>query len=261
MESKLRSISAAKRVLVASDFDGTLAPLVRDPSTANALTESVDALHALHATGRVELAIVSGRGLDELERFCRSFPPCWKIGDHGRSFRSADGDHLPEPTASSVPPELDEIEIQARAIAARWPGAAVERKTFGVCLHTRNVEGPCRIQAVEEAERWIARWDESHLESMRGREVFEIQSRGGGKLAALDLLAQRLRPGFAVFAGDDTTDLEAIEAFSASPDRIGVWIDSPERPPPRHPPDLRVDGPRGWASWLGSLATRLKETA
>ena len=56
-------LARTPRLLVASDYDGTLAPIVADPEQARPPPESVNALRSLaslHETARVEVAAPTG---------------------------------------------------------------------------------------------------------------------------------------------------------------------------------------------------------
>src|SRR5262245_57029141 len=66
LAAALERVAEVPRLLVASDFDGTLAPLVDDPAKARALPEAEEALMRLAATADTEVALVSGRSLASL---------------------------------------------------------------------------------------------------------------------------------------------------------------------------------------------------
>lgn len=261
MGPKFQFLLSSRRILLASDFDGTLAPIVSDPAAARALPESAIQLRRIAANTAVALAIVSGRSLPEMDGLCDGLPRSWRIGDHGRSAKGPDDtpvDGWPEPETSDT---IEDLELEARALALMHPGMAVERKRHGVCLHLRNVATDTRTLALEQAHAWKTRWASLGLEAMEGREVIEVQTRGGGKLAAIRRLRDLTACDFVVFAGDDTTDIPALEWLSASPDGFGVWVRSPEREPPGFEPDAVVDGPGGWAALLERIASELEKRA
>ncbi len=64
----VREIARVKRLLVALDFDGTLAPAVDDPEQARAVPEARAAVLALLELPGTRVALVSGRSLRSLER-------------------------------------------------------------------------------------------------------------------------------------------------------------------------------------------------
>lgn len=75
----LESLSFTE-TLYAFDFDGTLSRIVRDPSDATISPKTESLLRELAA--RVPVAIVSGRGTDDLRARLR-FEPKYLVGNHG----------------------------------------------------------------------------------------------------------------------------------------------------------------------------------
>ena len=59
-------LARTPRLLVASDYDGTLAPIVSDPEQARPLPESVNALRSLASLHETTSAVISGRALRDL---------------------------------------------------------------------------------------------------------------------------------------------------------------------------------------------------
>ena len=80
VEAVCRDLSP-DRILVASDFDGTLSPIVAMPGAARPLPESLAALEQLVARG-VHVAVISGRSLDALGRLL-PVPGVTLLGDYG----------------------------------------------------------------------------------------------------------------------------------------------------------------------------------
>jgi trehalose-phosphatase len=87
MDPELRSaigrIARVPQLLVACDYDGTLAPIVEDPSTAVPLPESVAAVRALAALPQTTVAVVSGRALRDLAALSRMASGVYLAGSHG----------------------------------------------------------------------------------------------------------------------------------------------------------------------------------
>ncbi|MBK9579229.1 MAG: hypothetical protein IPO40_19340 [Fibrobacteres bacterium] len=208
----------------------------------------------------IQVAVVSGRPISSMRGFCRGIEGIWMVGDHGRSAISPDGREIADWDRGSVPEQLDRMEQDAREIALCHPGAAVERKTFGVSLHVRNVPTDLRKAALVAVSEWKSDALSFGLEALDGREVVEVQSPGGGKLVALEKLQALTGSDFVIFGGDDTTDLIAIESLTSRIDGMGVWVRSSERSTPEQEPSLIVDGPVGWAEFLEELARQLKES-
>ncbi|GAB3943855.1 hypothetical protein GCM10027614_33120 [Micromonospora vulcania] len=90
MDPELRSaigrIARVPQLLIACDYDGTLAPIVEDPSTAVPLPESVAAVRALAALPQSTVAVVSGRALRDLAALSRLPSEVHLVGSHGSEF-------------------------------------------------------------------------------------------------------------------------------------------------------------------------------
>ncbi|MGY9073417.1 MAG: trehalose-phosphatase, partial [Acidimicrobiales bacterium] len=60
------TLARAPRLLVACDYDGTIAPIVDDPMQAHPRRETVVALRSLADLSQTDVAVVSGRALRDL---------------------------------------------------------------------------------------------------------------------------------------------------------------------------------------------------
>src|SRR5437879_725455 len=67
LAARLLGAAPPSRLLISSDFDGTLAPIVSEPSASSILPDALAALRALVAA-RVKVAVISGRSRPALER-------------------------------------------------------------------------------------------------------------------------------------------------------------------------------------------------
>ena len=117
----LDAVAATPRLLVASDFDGTLAPLVTDPLQARALPGGLEALREAAALPGVTAAVVSGRDLDTLATLTEIGVDdgITLVGSHGAqtsraaadvSGSSAAGAGLDESAAQLLTSLVDELE-------------------------------------------------------------------------------------------------------------------------------------------------------
>ena len=83
LRSALAAAARVPRLLVTSDFDGTLAPLVNNPADARALPDAVDALLALAGLPDSVVALISGRSLAVLTELSGAPAGVQLIGSHG----------------------------------------------------------------------------------------------------------------------------------------------------------------------------------
>ncbi|WP_315096377.1 trehalose-phosphatase [uncultured Cellulomonas sp.] len=200
-------------LLVALDFDGTLAPLQDDPSLSRILPAGVDVLARLAGTPGVALALVSGRALHDLHALAAVPPGTFLIGSHGAERARVttfglDGDvvRLTDEQAD----RLASLGAEAARIARGRDGVWVQTKPTAVVVHTRlaekDVAGPAEQEAVALGER---------LGSgvLRGKDVVEISVLRASKGEALAALRDELAAPVVLYAGDDVTDEHAFEAL------------------------------------------------
>ena len=88
----LAEVSETQRLLVATDFDGCLAPIVDDPAMARPIPESMEALRSLAVTPGTIVAVVSGRALADLEHLLGPVERMHLVGSHGAETSAEDRD-------------------------------------------------------------------------------------------------------------------------------------------------------------------------
>lgn len=252
---KLDRLLRSKRILLATDFDGTLTSLDQDgPEGIHPL--ALEALHRLAGKPSVRIALVSGRrGLD-LEELSSDLPSCWKISDHGRCCRDPEGRLLGDWPSHAGTGPLEKAWLQAETHLDHHHELLVERKRFSVVVHL-----PARLThpGLECLERWMAISRSFGLEIVRGRRFVEALVPGFDKRRAILRLTAHLRCDFRIFGGDDISDLSTLSELSTKPDGLSVFLRSRERPDAGIPVDALVDGPEGWAAWLWELSERIPD--
>ncbi|UCR89119.1 trehalose-phosphatase [Mycetocola spongiae] len=213
----LESFCRAETILVALDFDGTLAPLVDDPMSARALPESVRAIGELAELERTRVALVSGRDLASLDTLFPSSDRVLRIASHGGEYR-LDGEGAPPLSAA----ERERVEALAAGLAppiAAVPGAALERKPAGVAVHTRLAD-PAQAAALQHAVReWITHHDPL-LAERTGKDILEYSVLPAHKGEGIARLRDFTRADAVFYAGDDVTDEDAFAALR--PGDLGV---------------------------------------
>lgn len=201
-------------ILVATDYDGVVAPIVSDPAAAFPLPGTVAALDALSGLDGVTLALVSGRDRATLGRLSGATEPIVTVGSHGAEW--ADGfegvlDESALARRSTVLAQLEEI-------AARFPGAAVEPKPLGGALHVRNVIGGIddAAEALDLARRGPTALSGVH--ATNGKAVLELTVLDASKGRALTVLRERTGADAVLYLGDDVTDEKAFAVLTGKDD-------------------------------------------
>lgn len=231
----LRRVAAAERLLVALDFDGTLAPLRDEPMQVRALPEAAAAVAALTALPETAVAFVSGRSLDDLRVIAEhdDDSPVHLAGSHGAEFWVAGHGRLPAADDEAAPLQRDDLrEVVARAVAG-LDGAWVEPKRFGFAVHTRLATPDAAARAHALSDRLV----EGLAPDWRrrtGHDVVEYSFRHEGKDFAVATLRTRLDATAVLFAGDDVTDEDALASLGATD--LGIRVgDGPTVAPVRVP--------------------------
>lgn len=246
------------QALIALDFDGTLAPIVTDPSASRPAPGALETLTALAEQGAI-IAILTGRDVRtvlELSGF-EAVPGVLVEGLYG-----AETWHLGALHAADELPAIGQLRarlpatVSAHAVHA---GLWIEDKRLSLVVHARRAAEPgAAIEAIRAPVEALAR--ELGLETHDGRDVLEIRMPGYDKGTVLRRLAVRYEPTAVLFGGDDLGDLPAFAAIgelrAQGRHAWGIAASSAEVVPAvGSAADLLVDGPGGMVAFLSRLVT------
>lgn len=204
LDEAVRRLAGADVVLIASDYDGTLAELVDDPTRAWPWAPSIQILHDLAALPGVHVAVVSGRALDELRLLSGLGDDAVLIGSHGAEL--VDG--VVEGFDADAAETLATVTSMLEAIAAKVPGARVELKPAGVAFHTRAVEPAIAADVTASVLTGVGAM--AGVRVRPGKDVVELGVTRGDKGQAIASLRDRLGAAAVLFLGDDVTDEDAF---------------------------------------------------
>lgn len=222
------------RAAILLDVDGTLAPIVARPEDAVVSPESRAELRRLHRRYAL-VACISGRPGREAARVV-GVPELTYVGEHGLELAAE---------ASDWAGRISEF-----ANAVHWPA---ERKPLSLSFHFREVADESRarrelagIEARAHALGLVPRW---------GRMVLEVRPPvAADKGTAVETLLERAGLVRALYAGDDTTDLDAFRALAGIELGIRVAVVSNEAAAALlDAADIEVDGTEGLHALLRLL--------
>lgn len=201
------------RVLVATDFDGALAPLVLDPMASRPAEGGMPTLASLADLPGTWVALVSGRDLATLRQLSGAADPVLLVGSHGaEDSRRPDGLALTDEQRAV----LEQLESDLGAVLDRHPGSRLEVKPASRVLHTRGLPPEASTAALGAATALGSR--HTSLTVTPGKEVVELAVTHVGKGAALLGLADELGVDAVLYAGDDVTDEHGFVALADDPD-------------------------------------------
>ncbi|NLD85116.1 MAG: trehalose-phosphatase [Actinomycetales bacterium] len=197
----LRRAAATPNLVVACDYDGTLAPFADDPMSAHPAPGAIATLARLADLPHTTVALLSGRNRAALAEVSGAAAPVVLVGSHGSEWEGG----FDAPLDDDDTALLSRLHTELEEIASRTPGAHVESKPTAAVLHVRPVEDPAaRERATAQAMAGPAALDGVFV--TQGKNVVEIAVREASKGAAIERLTEQADAGVAVFIGDDVTD-------------------------------------------------------
>ena len=227
---------APGRSALVLDVDGTLAPIAPRPELASVPPDTREQLARL-ADRYLLVACVSGRAGEDARRL---------VGVDGIEFVGNHGLEL-DPRAGELAAEVAQFRDAV--------GLPVEDKTLSLTYHYREAEDEAAARAAleEVADRAAA----AGLDARWGRMVLEVRPRvSANKGTAVRALLERSGARLGLYAGDDTTDLDAFAGLAATglEHAVRVAVASAEGPSElREAADLVVAGPEELATLLRLL--------
>jgi len=215
------SIAAARHLVLFFDFDGTLAPIVSDPSQAYMPAETRKSLTTLAGTEKLSLAIISGRALGDLRERVGMRKVIY-AGNHGLEI-SGPGLQFVEPTSAQRIKALGELSRHLRTRLRHVAGVEVENKVLSASVHFRRVADSDHQLVQDHVLTAVGALGKLFDVSV-GNKVCEIRPHvNWNKGMAIRWIKEtsKLTDALAIYIGDDVTD-EA--AFSAIPDGISIRV-------------------------------------
>lgn len=230
MRTAITQLARMPQLLVACDYDGTLAPIVEDPSAAAPLPEAVAALRSLATLPQTTVAVVSGRALRDLAALSRLPSEVHLVGSHGSEFDVG--------FVARLEPEL--VELRRRLLnaledmAKDHPGVRLEAKPASIAVHTRTASESVKESILDGVRTGPGQWPGVH--TTEGKEVIELSVLASNKGTAIEELRRQVSAGGVLFLGDDVTDENAFRALSGKD--VGIKVG-----PGRSSAHYRVDDP------------------
>ncbi|ATG51684.1 bifunctional alpha,alpha-trehalose-phosphate synthase (UDP-forming)/trehalose-phosphatase [Brachybacterium vulturis] len=227
LDAALREFTEVPRLLIATDFDGVMAPIVSDRDAVQPDQEALEALRELSDLPGVAVALISGRALSDLDSHTAMPSSVVLVGSHGAEVGA-----LPpwmqaevlDKSALSMTPEKEEqlaaITTTLRRIARAHPGTEVETKPTAAVLHTRNAKGRGGLNATDSALEYATTLPDVTVTP--GKEVVEFAVVHTSKGVAIDALSRAGAADAWLYLGDDVTD-ESVFAQLGEHD-VGVKV-------------------------------------
>jgi trehalose 6-phosphate phosphatase len=225
-----RQREAFGHMLIALDFDGTIAPIVPHPEDAQLLPQARPVLDALAARADTEIALISGRSLQDLMRRV-GIKDVYYAGNHGIEIHGPDLDDV-VPGALELQPRIQHSFAALEAALGHIPGIYLENKQLSLSVHYRMVDDEGEQRRIEDTVQRVFEENRAGLRVTTGKRVREVRPdidwhKGKALLYIIEEVEMvRGAEMLPMFVGDDKTDEDGFAALP--PGGAGVLVGPPE---------------------------------
>ncbi|MDP3880144.1 MAG: trehalose-phosphatase [Dehalococcoidales bacterium] len=222
-------VRASSHILLLSDYDGTLTPIVSRPEQA-ILTPGVrDKLRALASRPAVSVGIISGRSLAEVKSLV-AVDGIYYAGNHGFEIEGP-GITFIHPVARTAQSQIRDILRQLTARLADIEGVLVEDKGLSLSVHYRLVREKEEETVAQIFRKVTAPWsDKGEIRITTGKKVWEVRPRiDWHKGKAVEAISREIKQSLKleqlliIYLGDDTTDEDAFRIIH-HPDGWSIFV-------------------------------------
>lgn len=185
-------------VLLAFDFDGTLAPIVSEREAARMRTTTSALFHELCRL--YPCAVISGRARADVARRTNAAPVAHILGNHGAE---------PHERTSRFEEQIARVRPSLQAALSDIPGVDIEDKRFSLAIHYRRSRAK-RVtrKKIHDAVDALG----TRVKVVPGKLVVNVLPEGAPhKGDALVRLRVHEGADTAVYVGDDATDEDVFE--------------------------------------------------
>ncbi|KAK1962623.1 family 20 glycosyltransferase [Colletotrichum sublineola] len=223
----LKTYRDAGKRLFMFDYDGTLTPIVREPSAAVPSERVLQTLTALASDERNAVWIISGRDQEFLQQHLGHIPGLGFSAEHGSFMKNPGSDewvNLAEQFDMGWQAEVMDV---FQSFTDRVPGSFVERKRCALTWHYRLADPEQGLHMARECHKELQstvaqKWD---VEVMEGKANLEVRPTfiNKGEIAKRlvhtynSAPASDKHPGrveFVLCLGDDFTDEDMFRALN-----------------------------------------------
>jgi len=210
------------RLVVLSDFDGTLAEFDVDPAVPHIRSDARAALVALSSLSDLSLGLVSGRRVADLVQRVALPREVYMAGLHGLEIAVAGRFWQHDAVAAAYDAVAGLTGVLA-AVLADVRDCRIEAKGASVAVHVRAVPRTARLEVLARADAAAAPWlRPGALRRLVGADVHEyLPAAGWNKGDAVRWIAHDVerrtgQPPWVAYFGDDLTDEDAFRAADLS---------------------------------------------
>ena len=257
VEQLLSRISEAERIWLFLDYDGTLADFAPTPDHVEPQPEVIELVTQLAAHPRIQVAVVSGRRLDHIEKLL-PVPGAILAGTYGIEIRGESGLRTNRVDWEGIRPGLDLLKTRWQGLLGDQEGFYLEDKGWALAIHARFAEDSEASEVIDSARKIASEMvDLGTFRILGGHKFLEVgpQRADKGQTVA-DLIQQHpLINALPIYIGDDDKDEAAFEIIMAQGGISVVVAEEPRESTARY----RLASPIEVRRWLADLLDRLPD--
>jgi trehalose 6-phosphate synthase/phosphatase len=205
------------------DYDGTLVSFSKNPEKALPDAKLMNTISGLLAIKNTRIAVISGRSRAFLERIFGGME-IMMVAEHG-AYRKLDGKW--KRAYHNRNHWKDEILNILNEITMKTPGSFIEEKESSIAWHFRNTDiWLAELRVGQLISSLIYPCTRNNLSLMKGEKVIEVKHSEFTKGTAARIILETGNYDFIFAAGDDTTDLDMLDAVPSHAFKIKSGIPS-----------------------------------
>lgn len=225
-DSTLRpKVCKAEQILLFSDYDGTLTPIVSTPNQAFLSPDMKMLLRELAALSGFALAIISGRAVEDIIRLV-GIEGIYYAGNHGLEIKGPDITWT-SPQALEIASLIGQLARELESSMRHIPGVLIEDKRLTLSVHYRLAPEGSESEVRQILDELVIP-RRHRLRVTSGKKVFEVRPLldwdKGKAVQKLRELLGRDSP-LLFYLGDDVTDEDAFKVLGKND--VGIFVGDP----------------------------------
>jgi trehalose 6-phosphate phosphatase len=224
-----KQLGNSEIILLLSDFDGTLSPIVSRPELAILPESTRKIMQALVKDHHIILGVISGRGLEDLKKLV-GLNDIMYAGNHGLEIESPEFNFL-YPLTDEVKGYIRIIYRELNKKMASIPGVIVENKGLTLSVHYRLVKENqvAEVKHIFEQVTGNARLM-GKVKITTGKKVIEIRpvvdwNKGNTINLIIEKYGKEKLSGIVpMYIGDDETDEDAFAEVNKYTDGVSIFV-------------------------------------
>jgi len=223
------AVKAAPHVLLLSDYDGTLTPIVGRPEDAILSPSVREKLTSLGQKPGFTIGIISGRSLEDTKSMA-AIEGIYYAGNHGLEIEGPDIDYI-SPLAEKARETMRDLAGSLAIGLDSIDGVIVQDKGLSLSVHYRLVK-PEHEDEVKEAFSKITAplVDEGKILITYGKKVLEVRppidwhkGKAVETIRREIMAAGKIERMLTIYMGDDQTDEDGFRSLS-QPEGWSIYV-------------------------------------